>query len=296
MPNESEKQYLNMLQTILNEGERIPNRTGVDALTIPHMMLSHDMKDGFPLFTTKKMAFKTMKVELEGFINGITDKRWYQERGCRIWDEWSHIPKDMKFENDEERKKYQLESNDLGPIYGAQWRRFGQESHSNSTRLAPESAPHDQLKTIVDTLKKNPSDRRMLCSAWNPLLLSEQALPPCHVLWHLTVVKDKLNLCFMMRSVDFLLGAPFNISSYALLLHLLAKESGLKEGKVTGFLSNVHIYVNHIDAVKEQLSRTPYEYPKIETSPFTSIFNWTHKDSKVIDYNHYDAIKAPIAI
>jgi thymidylate synthase len=292
MTNTSEKEYLSILKNIMDNGALIPNRTGIDALTIPHTMFQHDMSTGFPLLTTKKIAFKTMKVELEGFIKGITDKRWYQERGCKIWNEWcnpSKIPEGLSLEK---KKEFQKNENDLGPIYGAQWRNFNGVGTSNQWG----NPASDQLNSVVETLKKNPQDRRMICSAWNPLVLDKQALPPCHVLWHATVVNDKLSLCWFQRSCDFFLGIPFNAASYGLLLHLLAKEAGLNEGILTGFFSNAHVYVNHLDAVNEQLSRTPFDYPKIETKNFTSIFDWKHEDSKVINYQCHEAIKAPVAI
>lgn len=281
-----EKQYLQALSFILETGEKIPNRTGIAAYTVPHLTLHHDMSQGFPLLTTKKMAFKTIKVELEGFIKGIRDKRWFQERGCHIWDQWANPKKVPAGLSSEEKKMYQAQENDLGPIYGCQWRAFNGSE-------APEA---DQLKTIVSTLKTNPQDRRMVCSAWNPLHLGEQALPPCHVLWHVTVINDKLHLCFFQRSVDFFLGCPFNLSSYALLLHLLSKEIGLKEGQLTAFLSNCHVYENHIEAVEEQLRRTPYQLPLISTNEFTSIFEWDHLKTKVLGYKYYPKISAEVAI
>lgn len=279
-----EIEYLNCLETVLTEGKLIPNRTGISALTVPHLTIQHDMSDGFPLLTTKKMAFKAIRVELEGFLRGVTDKTWFQERGCRIWNEWCNptkIPNDL---SDEDRKAFMAKEADLGPIYGAQWRAFNGDASA------------DQLKAIVKTLKTNPLDRRMLCLSWNPLALSEQSLPACHVLWHLTVIEDALHLCWMQRSCDLVLGIPFNLASYGLLLHLLAKEAKLKEGRLTGFLSNVHIYENHVTVAEEQLKREPFRPPQVETSNFTSIFDWTHKDTKVIEYKCHPALKAEIAV
>ncbi len=279
-----EVNYLNLLQRILDEGTLTPNRTGVSALTVPHMTLQHDMSLGFPLLTTKKMAWKSIKVELEGFIKGITDKRWYQERGCHIWDEWCNPQRIPTCLTDAERKAFQLNENDLGPIYGFQWRNFNNEGY-------------DQLKVIIDTLKTNPYDRRMICSAWNPIDLRLQALPPCHYSFNVMVTSDnRIHLAWNQRSCDFALGIPFNLASYALLLHLLAKESGFKPGLVTGFLGNCHIYENHVDGVKEQISRKPFNLPSIETSNFTSLFNWTHNDTKLIDYKSHDKISLQVAV
>jgi len=279
-----EEQYLDCLRKILKNGTLIPNRTGVAAYVVPHMMLQHDMSLGFPLLTTKKMAWKSIRVELEGFIKGITDKAWYKERGCNIWNEWCNPKKIPAGLNDAEKKAFQLQENDLGKIYGSVWRNFNSENY-------------DQLQKIVQTLKTNPTDRRMVCSAWNPLVLDQQALPPCHVLWHVTVApEDTLNLCWFQRSVDFLLGEPFNLASYALLLHLLCKESGLKEGIVTGMLSNCHIYENHVEAVFTQLQRDPLPLAKIQTPQFTSIFDWTYDQTSLLDYKSHGKIGAEIAV
>lgn len=282
------KAYLDLVEKVLTEGKLKENRTGVSALSLAGAMLQHNMQDGFPLLTTKKMAFKAVRVELEFFIKGLTDKNWLKERGCHIWDEWcspDHVPADA---TDEERKKIQMEENDLGPIYGFQWRNFGQ------SKEIPKGV--DQLAQVVDQLKTNPADRRMLVSAWNPLALPHQALPPCHVLFHLVVIDDHLNLTWFQRSCDLMLGIPFNISSYAILLHLLAKEAGLKEGMVTGMLSDVHIYENHIEGAKEQLTRSPLALPKIETQNFTSLFDWTYDQTTLVDYASHPKIAFPIAV
>lgn len=279
----SEKNYLSLLHTTLYNGELLPNRTGVRAYTYPHYMLKFDMANGFPLLTTKKMAWKSIKVELEFFIKGLTDKRWLQERDCKIWNEWCNpnsIPKDL---TPEQRKQFQYECTDLGKIYGYQWRNFN-------------SSGKDQLLNIVEKLKTDPYNRQLVCSAWNPCEIDEQALPPCHVLWHVFTRRDKLDLCWFQRSCDLFLGVPFNIASYGLLLHLLSRETGYKEGTVTGFLSNCHIYENHKGAVLEQLNRVPYSFPRIYTKPFPSITDWSYSDTILIDYNHHDVIKASIAV
>jgi len=281
--NNLEKQYFDNLRLLLDQGILNKNRTGIKTYTYPHIMIRHDMSNGFPLITTKKMAWKTMKVELEFFIKGLTDKKWLQERGCKIWNEWCNPKKIPEGLNDQERKKIQLKENDLGKIYGYQWRNF------NSQKV-------DQLKWITDELKTNPNNRQLVCSAWNPVEKPEMALPPCHIMFHVFVLEDKLNLSFMMRSIDSFLGFPFNIASYGLLLHLLSKETGLKEGILTGFLSNWHLYENHVESVKKQLIREPYELPTIKTDNFDSIFNWTYNDTELLNYNYHPSIKAEIAI
>ncbi len=287
------KQYLDIVRHILDNGERKENRTGVDAITVAGVMFEHDMSRGFPLLTTKKMPFKTLRAELEFFIKGLTDKQWLQDRRCTIWDEWAN-PKKAPYGHDEESKKRMREERDLGPVYGFQWRHFDAPYENFDTDYTGKGI--DQLMKVVETLKKNPNDRRMIVVAWNPKALPEQALPPCHYGFQVTVINGKLNLLWNQRSVDTMLGLPFNIASYALLLHLLAKESGLQEGKLIGFLADTHIYVNHLDGAKEQLAREPKALPKIITEPFTSIFDWTGEHTRLEGYEPMDRIEFPIAV
>lgn len=280
---QAEKNYLNLLEYVLDNGYLKPNRTGVAAYTVPHQMLQHDMAKGFPLLTTKKMGIKSIAAELEFFIKGLSDKQWLKDRNCNIWNEWcnpSKIPSDL---SEADRKSFQLQENDLGKVYGYQWRNFNSQSF-------------DQLKNVVETLKKNPNDRRMIVSAWNPLEFNEMALPPCHVLWNVQVIGDTLNLCWYQRSCDLFLGVPYNLASYALLMHLLCLESGYKPGILTGFLADVHIYENHVEQVNEQLNRERFELPTIEVEKFTSIFEWQYTQTSVKNYKSHDAIKAPIAV
>ncbi len=282
--------YKNLVEQVLENGKVRANRTGVNALTISGALVEHDMAEGFPLLTTKKMPFKSIKVELEFFIKGLRDKKWLQERGCYIWDEWANPQKlpslyrknsvaDELFMH--KKKALQKEEKDLGKIYGYQWRNFN---------------GYDQLKKGIDDLKEDPNNRRIIVSAWNPTELDEMALPPCHVLFHLSALSGYLNLVWFQRSCDLALGIPFNIASYALLLHLVAKECKLKEGKLTGMLSDVHIYENHIDALKEQLIREPYPLPKIKTQDFTNIYEWEHKDTKLVNYKSHSKIYFEIAV
>jgi len=300
MPKNIDVQYLDLVSKILNEGVRKENRTGVDTIAIAGAMIEHDMSEGFPLLTTKKVAFKSVRVELEGFIKGIRSKKWFQDRGCTIWDEWCN-PKKVAYGNDVESKAKMKAEDDLGLIYGVQWRDFKTpDAHLIKTPgaylISGPLRGVDQLKKIVDTLKKNPNDRRMICSAWNPTALDQMALPPCHLLWQVTVIDGKLNLAWYQRSVDVPLGLPFNIASYATLLHLLAKEAGLKEGRLIGFLMDTHIYVNQIDALKEQLNRTPYALPQVSTEKFTSIFDWEYSDTQLTEYQSHPSIKFEIAV
>ena len=287
--------YLNIVDKILKEGILSENRTGVSAYTIAGAIFEHDMQQGFPLLTTKKIPFRLIASELEFFIKGITDKKWLQDHNNHIWDEWAK-PQKASYGHDEESKKRMLEERDLGPIYGYQWRHFNAPYESYNSDYSNKGI--DQLKKVIETLKTNPRDRRMIISAWNPLQFEEMALPPCHYAFQVTVLDGKLNLLWNQRSVDTMLGLPFNIASYALLLHLLAKEAGLKEGKLVGFLSDVHIYENHVNGAKEQLSRDPEKFslPKIETNNWKSILDWNYENSKILEYQSYDKISFEIAV
>lgn len=281
------KTYLELVKNVLENGKIKANRTGTRALTIAGAMLQHDMSLGYPLLTTKKMAFKAMKVELEFFIKGLHDKQWLQERGCKIWNEWASpeaIPSGL---SEEERKAQQIQEHELGPIYGVQWRDFGGKSTDKGV---------DQLKLVVEKLKSDPNDRRMLVSAWNPLEINSMALPPCHVLFHLVHIDGVLNLTWFQRSCDVMLGIPFNLSSYALLLHLLCLDSGFTPGLVTGMLSDVHIYEDHLEGAKTQIKREPLTLPQVKTDNFTSLFNWQYSDTQLLDYQSHEKISFPIAV
>jgi len=279
-----EEQYLNLLQQVKQNGILKQNRTGIAAYKLPyHTMIQHNMANGFPLLTTKKMGIKSISTELEFFIKGITDKKWLKDRKCTIWNEWCNPNKIPKNLSEEEKKNYQLNENDLGYIYGFQWRNFNNENY-------------DQLKNIINTLKNNPNDRRMIVSAWNPLQFDQMALPPCHVMWGIDVVDNKLNLWWTQRSVDIFLGLPYNIASYALLLKLLCKESNYNEGILTGFLVDVHLYENHTDQANLQLSRTCFKLPELNIINYTSIFNWEYTDLELKNYISHDSIKASIAV
>ncbi len=291
----ADSSYLGILRRIISEGEWKQNRTGVRTLAIAGAMFEHDMRNGFPLLTTKKMPFKIISSELEFFIKGLTDKRWLQERNNHIWDEWA-TPSIAPYGHDNEAKKRMFEERDLGPVYGFQWRHFNGE-YSGYT-ASHDGKGVDQLSEIVKKLKDDPNDRRMIVSAWNPQQLKIMALPPCHYGFQVTVIGKRLNLMWNQRSVDTMLGLPFNIASYALLLHLLAKESGFEEGRLIGFLGDVHIYENHMNGANEQLSRDPNKYtpPEAATPNFNSIFEWKYTDTVLDNYQSYPAIKLDIAV
>ncbi len=283
-----DKTFQETLELILTKGYKKEDRTGTGTISFPGVMIRHDMSDGYPLLTLRKVPFKSAAIELEGFIKGITSKQWYKERGCNYWNQWCN-PQVVPYGTDDNTKKKMEECDDLGEIYGKQWRDFHDVTY-------PWGGEHkDQLKDVVDTLKSNPNSRRMLCSAWNPLALEHMALPPCHFAWQVNVTDGKLNLFYYMRSVDFVLGNDLN--TYGLLLHLLAKESNLKEGMLVGFFADAHIYLNHIDGIKELLSRnTMGNLPTIKTDNFKSIYDWQYSDTILLDYEPLPSVKFNVAV
>jgi thymidylate synthase len=275
------KAYIDIVNKICEQGEWKENRTGVDTLTIAGAMFEHDMDDGFPLLTTKRMSLRLISVELEFFIKGITSKKWLQDRDCHIWDEWCN-PEKVTYGHGADTRSAMEAEDDLGPIYGAQWRNF------NGV---------DQFKDMINGLKKDPSNRRLIVSAWNPVDLPKMALPPCHWGFQVTVVNGRLNLMWNQRSVDTALGLPYNIASYGILLHLLATECGLVEGKLIGFLGDVHIYRNHIESLRRQVKREPMPLPDIDTDiDIGGIFNWKNDDTYLINYKSHPSVKYEIAI
>lgn len=274
-----DKTFQENLELILTKGYKKEDRTGTGTISFPGVMIRHDMSDGYPLLTLRKVPFKSAAIELEGFIKGITSKQWYKERGCNYWNQWCN-PQVVAYGTDVDTKKKMEECDDLGKVYGYQWRNF---------------KGVDQLKDVVDTLKSNPNSRRMVCSVWAPDQLNEMALPPCHFAWQVNVTDGKLNLFYYMRSVDFVLGNDLN--TYGLLLHLLAKESNLKEGMLVGFFADAHIYLNHIDGIKELLNRNVTgKLPNIKTDNFKSIYDWQYNDTILLDYEPLPSVKFNVAV
>ena len=280
------KAYLDYLQYVLDNGVKTKNRTGIDTIACSGYMLVHDMKDGFPLLTTKKMGIRNIASELEMFIKGITSKKFLQDRKNHIWDEWCN-PKKVPYGNDEETKAKMAAEDDLGPIYGAQWVNFNGDSEKGN-----------QLKSVIETIKKDPTSRRLIVSAWNPLQLDQMALPPCHLGFELLCYPEQgtMDIIWAQRSCDSFLGVPYDLASYALLLTLICKETGYKPGKVLGMLGNCHIYENHLDVVKEQLTRTPHKLPTIEIENFTSIWDWKYSDVKLLNYESEGKLVGAIAV
>lgn len=317
------KAYLDILEYCLNNGTTSDNRTGIPTIRVPWgATFEHDMANGFPLITTKKMPPKTIFTELEFFIKGITDKKWLQDRGCHIWDEWANKdawqPKFLKCVNEyyknnncsfpTEERQQQMQDHaksterDLGPIYGWQWRhwngkyRFDPKNPLNNfNRRTPGI---DQLKNILETAKRDPNNRRLIVNAWNPAYEAQMALPPCHYSWQILIHNNKLNLIWNQRSCDMFLGVPFNIASYAMLLLLCAKELGYKPGVLRGNLGDVHIYANHIPQVKEQLSRQPHKLPTLEipNKNWNGLLKWSAQDGfKLKNYICHEKLSGDVA-
>lgn len=287
------KSYLNLVKHIFDTGERQSNRTRTDTKAIAGYMFEHDMSTWFPLLTTKKMPFHLISSELEFFIRWGTDKQWLIDRNNHIWDERCS-PDIIPYSHDPLIQEHMKAERELWPIYGFQWRNFNGTYNSYQEEMIYDGV--DQLARVVQTLKTNPSDRRMIVTAWNPSALHRQALPPCHYGFQVTVINNKLNLLWNQRSVDVGLWLPFNIASYGLLLHLLAKESNLQEGKLIWFFADTHIYKNHIEALTEQIMRVPWVLPTITTPHFTSIFDWQYTDTQLIDYNPQKSIKMSVSV
>jgi thymidylate synthase len=229
-----------------------------------------DLSKGFPLITTKKVHLKSIISELLWFLRGDSNVKWLQEQGCTIWDEWAHP-----------------ESGELGPIYGVQWRSWP----------APDGQYIDQISQIIHAIKTNPDSRRLVVSAWNVADLNKMALMPCHALFQFYVADGKLSCQLYQRSADLFLGVPFNIASYALLVHMVAQQCDLQVGEFIWTGGDCHIYSNHIEQVKTQLARDAYAFPQLvlKTKP-KDLFSYTHDDFEVIDYRHHPAIKAPVAV
>lgn len=288
------KQYLDLLNNVLTNGVKKSNRTGIDAISITGHMFEHNMNDGFPLVTTKKMGLKNIATELEFFIKGLTDKKWLQDRNCHIWDSWCrkfylqtgidvYYNQFGVYPTKETQLMWQAEECDLGPIYGYQWNNFN-------------GSGYNQLQAAVDTLKTNPLSRRIIVSAWNPLQIDDMALPPCHYGFQLLSDGECVDLLWNQRSCDVFLGIPYNIASYALLLLLIAKETNLIPRKLIGFLADVHIYENHIEQVKTQLSRSVYKLPTVDILNFKSIYDWEYTDFNLNDYISHDKLVGVVAI
>ncbi|MCW3790605.1 thymidylate synthase [Paenibacillus sp. LS1] len=263
------KNYLDLLQDILNNGVHKGDRTGTGTQSVFGRQLRYDLSEGFPLVTTKRIHLKSVIHELLWFLSGDTNISYLKENGVKIWDDWAD------------------ENGDLGPVYGSQWR----------TWEAPNGEKIDQIAAVIDSIKNNPDSRRHLVSAWNVAEINHMKLPPCHFAFQFYVAEGKLSCILTMRSVDTFLGLPFNIASYALLTHMIAQQCDLEVGDFIWSGGDVHIYSNHVEQVKTQLEREPYALPKlvIKRKP-DSIFDYKFEDFEFENYQHHPGIKAPIAV
>ena len=261
--------YEDLLRDVMANGTHKSDRTGTGTRSVFGRQLRFDLAESFPLITTKRVHFKSVAVELLWFLRGDSNVKWLQDRGVSIWNEWANA------------------DGELGPIYGVQWRSWP----------TPDGGHIDQISELMSSLASNPDSRRHIVSAWNVAEISKMKLPPCHAFFQFYVADGKLSCQLYQRSADTFLGVPFNIASYALLTCMIANQLGLEPGEFVWTGGDVHIYDNHVDQVNEQLSREPYEYPrlKILRRP-NSIFGYALDDFEVVDYRHHPSIQAPIAV
>ncbi|WP_449018079.1 thymidylate synthase [Prevotella sp.] len=263
------QQYLNLLNRILAEGTQKGDRTGTGTLSIFGHQMRFDLRDGFPLLTTKKLHLKSIIYELLWFLRGDTNVRYLQEHGVRIWNEWAD------------------ENGELGPVYGHQWRSW--PDYKGGTI--------DQIKNVVDMIKHNPDSRRMMVTAWNPAEVDDMALPPCHCLFQFYVAEGRLSLQLYQRSADSFLGVPFNIASYALLLQMIAQVTGLEAGEFIHTTGDTHLYLNHLEQAKLQLTREPRPLPKMKINPdVKDIFDFKYEDFELIGYDPLPHIPGVVAV
>ena len=263
------KQYLDLLNRILDEGVQKGDRTGTGTLSVFGNQMRFNMQDGFPLLTTKKLHLKSIIYELLWFLRGDTNVLYLQEHGVRIWNEWAD------------------ENGDLGPVYGHQWRSW--PDYKGGTI--------DQIANVIDQIKHHPDSRRMLVTAWNPAEVDQMALPPCHCLFQFYVADGKLSLQLYQRSADTFLGVPFNIASYALLLQMMAQVTGLEAGEFIHTTGDTHLYLNHLEQAKLQLTREPRPLPKMKINPdVKDLFSFKYEDFQLTDYNPWPHIAADVAV
>lgn len=263
------KQYLDLMQHVLDNGVRKEDRTGVGTLSVFGYQMRYDLAAGFPVITTKKLHLRSIIYELLWFLRGDTNVRYLQENKVRIWNEWAD------------------EAGELGPVYGAQWRSWA----------AADGRTIDQITSLLDGLKKNPHSRRHIVSAWNVGELDKMALPPCHAFFQFYVADGRLSCQLYQRSADIFLGVPFNIASYALLTMMIAQVSGYQPGDFVHTLGDAHLYLNHLDQAHLQLSRKPYPLPQMKlNSDVSDLFTFTYEDFQLVNYQFHPHIKAPIAV
>ena len=280
-----EQGYLNLLDYILKHGEQKGDRTGTGTLTVLGAQLRFNLDEGFPLLTTKKVHFKSVVHELLWFLSGDTNVKYLQENGVRIWNEWATAEQTAKFNRPE---------GELGPIYGHQWRNYGATKKADG---GYNNDGVDQIKRVIHEIKTNPDSRRLIVSGWNPAEADQVALPPCHTLFQFFVVNGKLSCQLTQRAADNFIGTPFNISSYFLLLMMVSQVCNLEVGEFIWNGGDCHLYNNHIEQAKEQLSRSLFKPPQVILNKnIDNIFDFGFDDIQLIDYQSHPAIKAPIAV
>ena len=278
------KSYLELMWEIWTKGSFSDDRTGVGTRSLFGPQLNFDLREGFPLLTTKKLHTRSIFTELEWFLKGRTDNQWLNDRGVTIWDEWA---------TEEQCARFGRKAGDLGPIYGQQWRRFGER---------PGFAGVDQLERLVHDIRTNPNSRRMIVTGWDPVTADDVALPPCHTMFQVYVRNRRLSLKLYQRSADYFLGVPFNIASYALLTELLAHVCGLQAERFIHTFGDVHLYLNHAEQVPRQLARMPRPLPRIVLDPglrgrgMAGIEDFTADSVEVQGYDPHPGIKAPVAV
>lgn len=263
------KQYINLLNRILNEGAKKTDRTGTGTLSVFGNQMRFNMADGFPLMTTKKLHLKSIIYELLWFLKGDTNVKYLQEHGVRIWNEWAD------------------ENGELGPVYGHQWRSWPDYNGGHI----------DQIQNVIDQLKNNPDSRRMMVCAWNVAEVEKMALPPCHCLFQFYVADNKLSLQLYQRSADTFLGVPFNIASYALLLQMMAQVTGYGVGDFIHTTGDTHLYLNHLEQARLQVTREPRKLPVMKLNPdVKSLFDFQYEDFQLEGYDPWDHIKAEVSV
>ncbi len=279
------KQYLHLLEHILATGQDKGDRTGTGTRSVFAHQMRFDLTDGFPLLTTKKVHFRSIAIELLWFLKGDTHVKYLQDNKVTIWDEWA---------TSEQTARFGRQTGDLGAVYGHQWRNFGASKNANGTYNAD---GFDQIAWLINEIKTNPNSRRLIISGWNPKEAGEVALPPCHTLFQFFVANGRLSCQLYQRSADVFLGVPFNIASYALLTHMVAQVCGLGVGEFIWTGGDVHLYTNHFEQAKLQLSREPLPLCQLQLNPdIRDIFEFTFDDIKIINYQSHDKITAPVAV
>ncbi|EEH69684.1 thymidylate synthase [Acinetobacter sp. ATCC 27244] len=277
--------YLDLLQHILDNGGDKGDRTGTGTRSVFGHQMRFDLSKGFPLLTTKKVHFRSIVIELLWFLKGDTNVQYLKDNKVTIWDEWATAEQTARFDRPE---------GELGPVYGHQWRNFGATQNEDGSY---QQNGFDQIKWLINEIKTNPNSRRLIVSGWNPNEAGKVALPPCHTLFQFFVQDNKLSCQLYQRSADVFLGVPFNIASYALLTHMIAQVCGLGVGDFVWTGGDTHLYANHFEQAKLQLSRDPLPLCQLKLNPeITDIFDFKFEDIEIVGYESHPAIKAPVAV